>query len=146
MSGGMPYYLEKGPVLTLIETYINRPHPGQHKVLQVLRDAETNAAAAPASAVPATGWLNVLPDLWKDPAFKKMPGITDHIVDHWFGLERGAAGWELPDSSLAETGLWIDYRGDVLGIVRRTLRWALEVSLGLMPDETGPGPSSPARI
>jgi hypothetical protein len=140
MSGGMPYYLEKGPVLTLIETYINGASPGKRKLLKDLRIAEANAPASP-------DWVtDVLPDLWRDPAFTYVPNITNHIIEHWFGMKKQGGQWRLPQPPEPTTGEWIDYKGDVNAIVRRTLRWALEVSLGLMPGEEGPGRPDPARI
>jgi hypothetical protein len=140
MSGGMPYHLEKGPVLTLLETYVNKPEPGKRKVLSTLRQAESSAPASPK-------WvLDALPDLWGDPAFIKVPGITDHIIEHWFGLEKQGTQWVAPSPSKPTTGEWLDYKGDVHTIVRRTLRWALEVSLGLMPGDEGPGRPDPAPI
>jgi hypothetical protein len=140
MSGGMPYHLEKGPVLTLIETYINKPQPGKRQVLSALRQAESSAPASPK-------WvLDALPTLWSDPAFVKVPGITDHIIEHWFGLEKQGTEWVAPSPPKPTTGEWLDYKGDVHTIVRRTLRWALEVSLGLMPGDNGPGRPHPAPI
>ena len=139
MSGGMPYYLEKGPVLTLIETYINRSEPGKRKLLKALRDAE-NAPDSPQ-------WvLDTLPQLWADHAFTKAPYITRHIIEHWFGLYEQEGLWAPRDPPTPTTGEWIAYKGDVNAIVRRTLRWALEVSLGLLPGEEGPGRPDPALI
>jgi AAA ATPase domain len=89
---------EKGPVLTLIETYISKPQPGKRQVLSTLRQAESSAPASPK-------WvLDALPDLWSDPAFVKVPGITDHIIEHWFGLEKQGTQWGRPLAVEADDG------------------------------------------
>ena len=70
----------------------------------------------------------------------------DHVLKHWFGYEPAGDGgaWRL--RTTPTTGFWIDYKGDVTSIVRKTLRWALEISLGLMPDEDRPGRPDPDPI
>jgi hypothetical protein len=157
MTDGMPYHLEKGPTLGLIESYLNRAD--KREVLRKLRLAEATAAAdADASAA----WVkDVLPDLWVDEAFAKVPdaagveagaeSVRAHIIEDWFGYSRPTKGapWELGPPSPAPTGRWVGYRGDVNQIVRRALRWGLEVSLGLMPDQDPQDPPAhpdPATI
>jgi hypothetical protein len=140
MSGGMPYYVEKGPMLTLLETYFNRPWPGKHRLLQRLRTAEQSPQSV--------DWVTtVLPEVWHDPAMAKAPGAAspaEHVIKHWFGYGQQAGRW-VPGGGQS-TGFWIGYQGDVNAIVRRGLRWALEVSLGLMPGEEGPGRADPDPI
>jgi hypothetical protein len=141
MSGGMPYYLEKGPMLTLMENYINGQGQTKRETLQVLRDAEADPGAI--------GWVaQVFPGLCAEAEQKGPPGMSphDHVLKHWFGYEPAGDGgaWRL--RTTPTTGFWIDYKGDVNSIVRKTLRWALEISLGLMPDEDRPGRPDPDPI
>jgi len=143
MTDAMPYHLEKGPTLGLIETYLNRAD--KRGVLKALRALE-------ADDPDGVGWLEtVLPELWDDEAFKKAPtgarGMREHIIKHWFGYDGTSGGpWTPGRPAPARTGNWIGYHGDVNRIVRRTFRWGLEVALGLMPDEDRPGRADPAAI
>ena len=143
MSGGMPYYLEKGPMLTLMETYINRHRPGKRETLRILREAEKQPRSI--------DWVaKVLPGLCDDEVLKKAPAGTmtphDHVLKHWFGYYPTGPGGAWVPRNAPTTGFWINYRGDVNSIVRRTLRWAVEISLGLMPGEERPGRPDPYPI
>jgi hypothetical protein len=137
----MPYYLEKGPVLTLIEKYINRSVPGKRAVLEKLRAAERAAAG------PGVDWVkDALPDLWADPAFDAVPKTFPHVLEHWLGFQQNPVTEVWSPAGHATTGYWKDYEGNVNAILLAAFRWALEMALGLMPSETGPGLNPPARI
>ena len=132
MTDGMPYHLEKGPTLTVIEKHLNKPDAG-HKVgiLGRLRAEDGGVETS------ATHWLaDAIPGLWTDQRFlDHAPGTDDHIKRDWFGI-----GGQ-------NRSTWVAYRGNVNHIVRRALRWALEVSLNLQPDDPLPGgaPRRPGR-
>lgn len=129
MPDGMPYHVEKGPTLTLIEKHLNATTLGNKAdILRRLRPEDDANNASP-------GWLRTaMPSLWQDPLLRtRAPNTLTNIEQAWFGV--GAPGG----------ATWIGYQGDVNRIVRRALRWALEVSLCLDPYDPIPqGPSAPA--
>jgi hypothetical protein len=142
MSGGMPYYLEKGPVLTLIETYVNKSAAIKWDVLKKLQQAETS--------LPSSDWVNdVLPDLWRDHAFTKAAHTPLHIREHWFGYNADGTPW--PSASSRTTGYWHGYKGDVNAIVLLALRYALQVAFEVTPGSnaatgTDPPTNNPAPV
>jgi hypothetical protein len=133
----MPYHLEKGPTLLIVEQYLNAGQPVMRQLLNVLRASEGTL-----------DWIeNGLTALWADPAFSQAPsgsgiGARDDIVTKWFGYSDPTG----PKDPGLTTGYWIAYDGDVAEIVRRTLCWALELSLGIEPGDNGSGRSNPWPI
>jgi hypothetical protein len=173
---GMPYHLEKGGWLSVLDDYLNGRPGRSAEVLERLRDGAT--------PVPETGFLDS-PALDVDPDYSTVEERQAHLRTDWFGQHRADGAWEaqapfldqlqaladrdvLEDhqfrpipgdedgdvaikafaESLAEaspslrnwpsTGFWVQYHGDVEGIVRETLVRAIEVSLGLDHDEPVP--------
>jgi len=129
MGDGMPYHLEKGPLLRIFEKHLNGDRAAMQATLDVLRASERNDGL---------DWI-LLPALWNDPAFQNGPQTGDQmrirLLTEWFGLEPdGAGGWREPQPPPATTGYWIGYRGDVATIVRRAVLWAVELALGTGSD------------
>lgn len=131
MGDGMPYHLEKGPLLRIFEAYLNGDRATLESRLEVLRASEKEDSLA---------WiLDGVPQLWNDPAFARGPQSGEEmrrrLLSEWFGYEEdGAGGWRKPRPAAATTGYWIGYRGDVDRIVRRGILWAVELALGTGPD------------
>jgi hypothetical protein len=112
----MPYYLEKGPMFSVIEDYLNADTSRAVDTLRELRKDPT-----------APDYL----ELWEMAPFasrnltgKPPPPYADDFRDKWLGM--GPNG--VADS------MWNNYDGDVNGITRLTIRRALEVSLGVSHD------------
>src|SRR5262245_32322627 len=122
----MPYHLEKGPLLRVIERNLNSNRATMQATLNTI-----NASIANDSL----DWLAAAAPLWADPAFNKpgavpAPIMRARIITEWFGYEAdGAGGWRRPIAPKPTTGYWIGYRGDVHQIVRRALAWAVELAL-----------------
>ena len=158
MPMGMPYHLEKGPTLRLLELYLNRSAGEMQQLLDKLRASKGAAAASPKAGLewilddpPTVGgqswWAN--PQMAaRDP--QNLGGLTlrNDLITKWFGWTVDTAGvWSGPDPNKPTTGYWIGYRGDVEAIVRRALTWSLELALGLDPGETKRGrPKDPLTI
>jgi hypothetical protein len=113
---GMPYNLEQGPYLAMLEDLINRD---PQRCLRSLRDPE-----------------KPLTDILRHPAINIQGGpyqttaqLADHIDTDWFGIK--------PDSPepTGTSRYWSYWRGDAQGIVRETILRAVEVALGLDHDE-----------
>jgi hypothetical protein len=109
----MPYYLEKGPMFSVIEDYLNADTSRAVETLRELRKSPGDQ-----------GYL----ELWEMAAFasknltaKPPPPYADDFRDKWLGM--GPNG---PADSM-----WDNYEGDVNGITRLTIRRALEVALGV---------------
>jgi hypothetical protein len=120
MGEGMPYHLEKGPTLRIIEQALNGDgsRAGRCQILNAMRSA--------------TGlkWTDVIPGLWEDDRFHK-PGVVHPrrvLRRDWFGYEEQLGDVWVPRPG-STTGYWIGYKGDVEGIVRGAVQWALELSL-----------------
>ncbi|HEY3140133.1 MAG TPA: hypothetical protein VGJ86_03340 [Acidimicrobiales bacterium] len=139
----MPFQLEKGPIQRLIEQNINASRSEMRAMLHVLRQSE---------AADDIEWVNtLLPELWNEPAFSRAPQgtgvkVRDHIVKDWFGYELDPETGKWVKGAGPDTGFWLAYKGDVDRIVRRALRWALELSLGVAPGDEGPGRQHPWQI
>jgi hypothetical protein len=133
MGDGMPYHLEKGALLRILEEYLNGNRQDIQAKLDVLRDSERRNSL---------DWILTGPGPWSDPRFARGPlngpQTRDRILTEWFGYVRGGAGgWAPPQPPPATTGYWIGYRGDVHGIVRRALLWALELALETGSNKAG---------
>lgn len=126
MGDGMPYHLEKGPLLRILESHLNGNRSAMQGLLQIVEDSVVNDSL---------DWiLTGAPELWADPAFTHGPQsgekMRERLITEWFGyVKDGAGGWVKPNPAPSTTGYWIGYRGDVHEIVRAAVRWALEVSL-----------------
>jgi hypothetical protein len=158
MGDGMPYHLEKGGMLRLLEQALNGDSVVGRRKRQRALLAELTAsegkpdwALALLDSVYATDW-------W---AKKKAPTdpMTQHFLNHWLGYFQGPNGvWVRrddavvpqvtgPDGPLTKTGYWTSYRGEVSEVLRRAGIWALQLALGLAPtDVTGSGRRWPLSI
>jgi hypothetical protein len=73
---GMPYHLEKGGWLEVLEDYLNGAPGRSEKILALLRD--------PQIRVSDTGFLQS-PSLDKDPDYETVPKRVGHLRRDWFG-------------------------------------------------------------
>lgn len=146
MSGGMPYQLEKGPVLRVVEQHLNGTRAEMRAVLDRLRASEEAERTTP--GLHDVSWVDAVPGLWDDPAFDRrppdQPPPEDHIKRDWFGYRKVDGAWVWQDT--VDTGFWLGYRGKPDRIVRAALRWAHELALGVPPDGDGPGRDKPWQI
>jgi len=120
----MPYHVEKGPTLTLIEKHLNTVGNKVDILGRMRAQDDANSGT--------TNWLSTaMPSLWQDQTLlARAPSTLTNIEKAWFGVG-------------APTGAtWVGYSGDVNRIVRRGLRWALEVSLNLKPYDPLPSVTS----
>ena len=137
----MPYHLEKGATLRLLEQHLNASRKQRRALLDTIR-------ASPPGDV---GWLGQgLPSLWADTRFERSPqktgtAVLDDVKRRWFGYEEQGGRWQ-PVPGRPTTGYWIAYQGEVAEIMRRAFQWALELSFGLEPGEEGPGRVDPWPI
>jgi hypothetical protein len=136
MGEGMPYHLEKGPTLRILEQKLNGPRTSVCKVLNAVR----------ANPNDPLGWLDAVPGLWSDDRFEQAAvAPRTNIVQDWFGYARMSPADPWTAGSAPTTGYWIGYSGNVGEIVRRAIQWALELSLGVNAGDgqnctTGPPP------
>jgi hypothetical protein len=140
----MPYSLSKGPILSVLETLLNPRSDAEHERLYEglakLRDPDvllTSISLVDSSNVQSDG-VNA------DP-------LAERLNEYWFGfVKRGGDddegrskddAAEVPElwgpqrafspTDNATTGYWVDYFGNVEGILRETLIRTIEVSLGI---------------
>lgn len=134
----MPYYLEKGPFLAVLEDFVAGPQAHLVDLLRRLRQGD--------------GWETF--NFFGSPTLKNPDQETaaewiKHLNNHWFGKEQDAEGnWvqkEFDPDTNQQTGYWFDYYGDVEGIVRETLIRTLEVALGVDHDTDASAPINPTR-
>jgi hypothetical protein len=137
MGDGMPYHLEKGPLLRIFEGHLNGDRAKLEAALGAFETAETDDSV---------DWLFAgAPELWNDPAFGTGdPGdrrptadqMRRRLLTEWFGYEEDPAGkWGPKQPPDPTTGYWIGYRGDVHRIVRTAMKWALKLALGTGSDD-----------
>ncbi len=139
MPEGMPYHLEKGPTLRLLESALN----GLTKTQLRQRFQRLNAEDT------SLDWL-FGEEVWADTAFERGPNVNgaavvDRIAREWFGYAAQEDGSYTPQQT-PTTGYWIAYQGAVDKVVRRTLAWAVQIALGLESDGTGPSRSTKWEI
>ncbi len=126
---GMPYHLEKGPVLSVLEDLLRRNTSALEQLLERLRDP--TIALAEVGGLDSTT-LNAGP-------YPTTGDRVAHIEKDWFGFTPGTQTQPSFDLvSHRHTGFWENYYGNVAGIVRETLVRAIEVSLGLDHDADPP--------
>ena len=122
----MPFYLEKGPMFSVIEDYVNADADRAVDTLDTLRiEDATDPGYEELCDLPAFSSTNL----------GAKPG-DPYWVDFrnkWLG--KGPSG----DAGM----MWSNYVGDVDLITRRTMRIALEIALGV--DEGAPTVRPPAR-
>jgi hypothetical protein len=144
MPGPMPYYLEKGPALSVIESFVNDDADRLRGALDKLR--AQNADGTRTYRVTDCGIFDTdsfnanLPviggsgtKLWASPDWKR------HIDEHWFGL---------PDINGNPTQtFWGGYTGEnIEGIVREALVRAIETAFRVKHGEKIPAKRAPWRI
>jgi hypothetical protein len=117
----MPYNLERGPYLEMLEDLINRD---PHRCLTSLRDTEK----------PVTALLRDPPVTINGGPYANTASLADHIDRDWFGIRPDSEG------TSGTSRYWAYWRGDAQGIVRETIVRAIEVALGLDHDEVAPTP------
>jgi hypothetical protein len=115
----MPYHYEKGPVLSLLESYMNDDQARAGHLLDGLRAG---------TALYQLGFL--------EDAQTNNPGggpsAEEHVYRDWFGWEGVVGNWHPPAAVGGQpTGYWTSFTGDVEHIVRCAFVRALEVSLGV---------------
>ena len=115
---GMPYNLERGPYLAMLEDLINRD---PWRCLESLRDPEK----------PVTALLRDPPVPIEHGPYRDTALLADHIDRDWFGIKPDAGG-DGPTSRY-----WYYWQGDAQAIVRETMIRTIEVALGLDHGETG---------
>lgn len=160
MGDMMPYLLEKGGTFRLFEEYLNTGQPERRAFLQVVR----NSCRADNLAGQLDWFVQGPPGLWNDPAFAQKPvpegaeawtgaRERDLLIKKWFGFVTDDSGnWVQHMSALrsmgspSTTGFWIAYEGEVHRIMCAAVRWALELSLGLGPNDNDDGRDDPWPI
>ncbi|HUQ40663.1 MAG TPA: hypothetical protein VM030_10965 [Acidimicrobiales bacterium] len=135
MPGTMPYSLEKGPYLSVMEDFASTT---DHMVqtLQQMRQG------VPVSDNPVVA----SPSLDAGPYDKK--ARVQHVNADWFGMRQQSSGaWSAqpPFDPLTNptTGFWLHWYGDAEAIFRATMIRGIEVALGL--DHGEEIPSRPRR-
>ena len=123
---GMPFHLEKGHALMALEDLVN--DASHHGVLTTVFDG-LRAGTPMADVFEAA--LASAPTLDHYAGHAGPGGLGDFVRGAWFG-QAGAGG--------APT-YWLDYQGDVDGIVREALLYALETAWGVDRSR-----SLPARV
>ena len=129
MPGSMPYSLEKGPYLSVIEDYVNGDRARALTALTSLRNGD------------AIDQLEAFDSQPLDAGPYSTVQLRDHFKRDWLGYTQDAAGNWLPPSPFHEvasptTGFWQAWHGDCEGVLRLTLIRALEVSLGIPHTQT----------
>ncbi len=165
---GMPYHLEKGPWLAVLEDYINGSHDRAVELLRYLRSGAPVADAAffqsPAldDADYAGAEMRVdhmrrdwFGETYDEPAptfeaatealLNSPPALPlDPIVDENGSSRSSALRFALDaidaglDRPFPQTGFWHRFFGNVEEIVRITMLTALEVSFGISSEEEPP--------
>ena len=124
MPGSMPYSLEKGPYLSVIEDYVNGGRERALTALTSLRNGD------------AIDGLEAFDSQPLDAGPYSTTQLRDHFKQDWLGYKPdGLGGWLPPPPFDAlnspTTGFWQAWHGDCEGVLRLTLIRALEVSLGI---------------
>ena len=124
MPGSMPYSLEKGPYLSVIEDYVNGSRGRALETLAKLRNGD------------AIDEIDAFDSQPLDAGPYSTAQLRDHFKQDWLGYKPdGNGGWLPPPKFDAltspTTGFWQAWHGDCEGVLRLTLIRALEISLGV---------------
>lgn len=116
---GMPFHLEKGYALMALEDLLNDPSlaPTRARLFEGLRTGVGLGAVF-------RDLLSTAPTLSRygnHPMVASAGGLGSFVTGAWFG-QSGGPGTPPPP-------YWIDYTGDIDGVVRETLLFAMEVAL-----------------
>jgi hypothetical protein len=142
MPGPMPYYLEKGYTMSLLESAINDVSDEEVRTLfDMLSDETRRLTDTPFFDSPSLRFREVSPSEavteWTPDRWKR------HVDEHWFGLidDTGASAAPRPAPSLEQaTSWWIDYWGDdVEGIVRKSILLAIRTAYRVDDGQPLPG-------
>ena len=153
--GKMPYHLEKGHYLLLLEETLNEgieaivddddaiTFPGlarRYSMLEYMRSV-VNRPCGPNGEAETAGvlmWPGFMTD--SDVGFP----IFRIIAEDWFGYRIRADGsFDTAPNPLKPTGMWDGYQGNVERIIANVLVRAVEVSLGLDHDAPLPTAAPP---
>jgi hypothetical protein len=119
MSGGlMPYVMDKGPYLSVLEDILK---DGQRRT-HVLAQLRANTALASLVGLDSA---NLFAGDNKQPIDR-----VKILNEKWFGMTLEPNGWQKDDNAFP-TGFWFGYQGDPEKILREGLERAIEVSLGI---------------
>ena len=148
----MPYYLEKGPPWSVVESVAGTSKRELYEQLLILRDKRRPITDLKAFS---SSTLNAGPD-------DTYPKRAGHFRRHWMGYTKGPKGWrKQPSYKQAKadavkkfgrpdvepwTGWWTGYFGDVEGILRETFSRAIEIALGIDHDRDLAQPSRAPRL
>jgi hypothetical protein len=121
----MPYNLEKGPYLAMLEDLMNRDPV---RCLRSLRMIDQ----------PVTALLRELNEEIPGGPHGTTAELADHIDQHWFGLDSSPG-----EPSRGTSRYWSNWRGDAQSIARETLVRAIEVALDI--EHGARPPRSPSR-
>jgi hypothetical protein len=149
---GMPYYYETGPTFEVLEDVLNNGDPptapaprfpGDDRAIHVLNQLRDPAVLIATIMGLDSVTLNAGPN----------PTVADRIraVNRdWFGMVEDSTGAWSPQppfdpTNPVTTGRWVNWYGHAEAIVRTTLQRALEVALGLEPDQPIAVGASPPR-
>lgn len=124
---GMPYHLEKGPVLSVLESFCN---DDRGRLVQALTDLQNDVALE--QIAPFDDPHLIRPDL--PPPYQTAAQLRNHFFDHWLGKQTPGN-----PSASSPTGHWHGYTGPVERIMRTTLIRAAQVSLGIAGSTPKPG-------
>lgn len=140
---GMPYFVEKGPMLSVVESYLNDDLSRRIKTLEGFRNG------GPLGESLASTTLDMPPG-YPHATYGER---SKHFNEHWLGKSTrsiippvGGPPFEIPTlEKLFPNGLgfWRHWHGDAEGIVRQTFIRALEAALGV--DHEAAVPDPPAR-
>jgi hypothetical protein len=116
----MPYNLERGPYLAMLEDLINSDLV---RSLEYLRQPDK----------PLTGIMRDRLAPIEGGPYTDTARLADHIDRDWFGIPAGGSDEQ------GVSHYWGYWRGDAQGIVRETLVRAIEVALGVEHDQPADG-------
>ncbi len=134
---GMPFYVEKGPQFSVIESYVLDDRERGIDLLEDLRAGGTSSLSVIAESI---GLTTQSLDAGANTAEERVK----HLNAHWFEqhYDKAAKRWVRDPqpstpavSASGHWNWWHGYAGDVYEIMRQTMITAAEVSLGIEPGQ-----------